>query len=144
MIIAGLFHVAITRASAQVVVVPSESPSPFIAQCSTAPRQTIRSAGPAPVPGAATPRTKAPPVDAPPLDGHLSVRFEALRAWRRSVAGTAPAYTVFSDAVLRDIALHRPTSLAELGRRKGIGATKLERYGADVLRVLDVADGRPS
>ncbi|GHG46481.1 ATP-dependent DNA helicase RecQ [Flavimobilis marinus] len=65
-------------------------------------------------------------------------RFEALRAWRAATAKEAgvPAYVVFHDATLREIAERVPSSLAELGTVGGVGATKLERFGAGVLEAL--------
>jgi ATP-dependent DNA helicase RecQ len=43
---------------------------------------------------------------------------------------------IFHDSVLRDIAAVRPAALDELGQVKGVGASKLGRYGAAVLRVV--------
>ncbi len=43
---------------------------------------------------------------------------------------------IFHDSVLREIAAVRPTSLEELGRIKGVRASKLQRYGANVLALL--------
>ncbi len=74
--------------------------------------------------------------DCPPTyDG---ATFEALRVWRLSAAGEAkvPAYVVFTDATLTAIAEQRPASLAVLATISGVGALKLERYGADVLAIL--------
>jgi ATP-dependent DNA helicase RecQ len=64
--------------------------------------------------------------------------FEALRSWRSSEARTqsVPPYVIFHDTVLREIAAVRPESLDELGQIKGVGASKLQRYGAPVLSVL--------
>jgi ATP-dependent DNA helicase RecQ len=64
--------------------------------------------------------------------------FEALREWRRGIAKEhgVPAYTVFHDSTLRELADRLPRSLAELRTITGIGATKLERYGAALLDVL--------
>jgi ATP-dependent DNA helicase RecQ len=61
--------------------------------------------------------------------------FEQLRAWRAGVAKEqgVPAYVIFHDATLREIAATRPTSLAELGQVSGVGETKLARYGQQVL-----------
>ncbi|GEA82710.1 DNA helicase RecQ [Cellulomonas uda] len=72
------------------------------------------------------------------LEGETLALFERLRAWRAGVAKEqgVPAYVVFHDATLRDIALRRPTSLDELGTVGGVGATKLERYGDGVLATL--------
>ncbi|ANN79263.1 DNA helicase RecQ [Bordetella flabilis] len=76
------------------------------------------------------------PAEAQPL-------FEALRAWRGDVARShgVPAYVIFHDATLREIALARPTTVDELGRINGVGARKLEAYGADILeRVATLVD----
>jgi len=65
--------------------------------------------------------------------------FEKLRAWRAGAAKEAgvPAYVIFHDATLREIATRRPGSTAELGAISGIGAAKLERYGEQVIATLD-------
>jgi ATP-dependent DNA helicase RecQ len=47
-----------------------------------------------------------------------------------------PAYVIFHDATLRQIAAQAPSSLAELGRVSGIGETKLARYGQQILDAL--------
>jgi ATP-dependent DNA helicase RecQ len=67
--------------------------------------------------------------------------FERLRAWRASEAKEQgkPAYTIFHDSTLRQIASESPATLAELGTVSGVGETKLARYGQQVLDVL--ADG---
>ena len=64
--------------------------------------------------------------------------FERLRAWRseRAKEQGVPAYVVFSDATLREIATTLPSSLAGLSNVSGIGETKLARYGQQVLDVL--------
>ncbi len=64
--------------------------------------------------------------------------FEALRAWRQSVAAETdkPAYTVLADAALRGVAALRPGSLAELKDVKGLGPTKIDRYGASLLAIV--------
>ena len=64
--------------------------------------------------------------------------FEQLRAWRASEAKAQaiPPYVIFHDTVLRDIAAVRPATLEELGQIKGVGASKLQRYGASVLALL--------
>jgi ATP-dependent DNA helicase RecQ len=64
--------------------------------------------------------------------------FERLRAWRsaEAKAQSVPPYVIFHDSVLREIAELRPASLEALGRIKGVGASKLDRYGARVLGVL--------
>jgi len=67
--------------------------------------------------------------------------FEALRAWRASVAREqgVPAYIVFGDATLRALAEHRPATLADLDGISGIGAKKREAYGESVLEVIAAA-----
>ncbi len=64
--------------------------------------------------------------------------FEALRAWRMQIAKAqaVPPYVIFHDTVLRDIAAVRPRDLASLGEIKGVGASKLDRYGTDVLELV--------
>ena len=64
--------------------------------------------------------------------------FEELRAWRSQVAKERgkPAFTVFADATLRDIAVVKPTSLPQLSLIRGVGATKLQDYGGPVLALL--------
>jgi len=64
--------------------------------------------------------------------------FEALRTWRAAEAKAqrVPPYVIFHDTVLRDIAAVRPTSIEELGQVKGVGASKLQRYGSAVLAIL--------
>jgi ATP-dependent DNA helicase RecQ len=69
--------------------------------------------------------------------------FAALRVWRaaEAKAQAIPPYVIFHDSVLRDIAAVRPANLEELGQVKGVGASKLQRYGARVLAVLAQAGG---
>ncbi len=68
-------------------------------------------------------------------DGVPLTLFDRLRAWRAATARerNVPAYVIFHDATLREIALARPVSLAELAGISGIGDRKLEAYGADIL-----------
>ncbi|MFB6834639.1 DNA helicase RecQ, partial [Streptomyces hydrogenans] len=64
--------------------------------------------------------------------------FEALRAWRAATAReqAVPAYVVFHDATLREIATGLPRSVAELGTVGGVGEAKLAKYGEGVLEAL--------
>jgi len=64
--------------------------------------------------------------------------FERLRAWRGATAKEQgmPAYVIFHDATLRQIASESPATLTELGTVSGVGETKLARYGQQVLDVL--------
>jgi len=73
--------------------------------------------------------------------GELSAQaqqvFERLRAWRLEAARRhgVPAYVIFHDATLREIARVRPGSLDLLRRISGIGARKLEAYGEEIVRI---------
>ncbi|TAM39836.1 MAG: DNA helicase RecQ [Burkholderiaceae bacterium] len=73
------------------------------------------------------------------LDAAGQSRFEALRAWRGEVARehNLPAYVIFHDATLAAIAERAPATLADLQGVSGIGAAKLEKYGEEVLRVVN-------
>jgi ATP-dependent DNA helicase RecQ len=64
--------------------------------------------------------------------------FDALRAWRAETAKTqgVPPYVIFHDTVLRDIAAAQPARLEDLAAIKGVGASKLDRYGTQVLAIL--------
>ena len=70
-----------------------------------------------------------------PADAPL---FEALRVWRRERAAEQklPPYVIFHDTTLAAIARRRPANADELAEISGVGQAKLERYGADVLRVV--------
>ncbi|MGV9688312.1 DNA helicase RecQ [Streptomyces sp. NPDC003444] len=64
--------------------------------------------------------------------------FEALRAWRAATAREqgVPAYVVFHDATLREIATLLPTTVEELGTVGGVGEAKLTKYAEGVLETL--------
>ena len=80
-------------------------------------------------------RGAAPAADLAPEDAAV---MERLRAWRSATAKEAgvPAYVVFPDATLRQVAQQRPASLEELAGVSGVGKVKLERYGAALLAAL--------
>ena len=65
--------------------------------------------------------------------------FSALRSKRRSLAEAlnAPAYVVFADAVLMEMAKTRPSNLDEFSNLSGVGSVKLERYGKAFLEVIN-------
>jgi ATP-dependent DNA helicase RecQ len=67
--------------------------------------------------------------------------FAALRECRRALAAESgvPAYVVFHDSTLREIAAARPATLAELARVNGVGQAKLERYGDAMLAAVAAA-----
>jgi len=114
-----LFYVGLTRAKRQLVVTWSAKPSRFLAELGI---QRVP-APKAPGPGVETPT------------------FTHLRAWRaeRAKEDEVPAYVVFHNTTLAEIADRQPRTLAELGCIPGVGPTKLERYGEDVLAVLSRA-----
>ncbi|MFD8410782.1 DNA helicase RecQ [Streptomyces sp. NPDC059650] len=64
--------------------------------------------------------------------------FEALRAWRAATAREqgVPAYVVFHDATLREIATRLPGTVEELGTISGVGEAKLAKYGEGILDAL--------
>ncbi|MHA6794624.1 DNA helicase RecQ [Pseudonocardia bannensis] len=75
------------------------------------------------------------PVDLPAAAAPV---FEQLRAWRAAAAKEqgVPAYVIFHDATLRQIAATTPSSLTELGAISGVGENKLAKYGQQILDTL--------
>jgi ATP-dependent DNA helicase RecQ len=71
----------------------------------------------------------------PPADMSL---FGALRELRAQLAReqNVPAYVIFHDSTLRNIAEHRPVTLTELAQVGGIGGTKLSRYGERLIELV--------
>jgi ATP-dependent DNA helicase RecQ len=86
----------------------------------------------------ATRRGNQPNAAAANLGPDAQVRFINLKAWRAEVAKShnLPAYVIFHDATLATIAELNPQSLQDLQGVSGMGAKKLEAYGAEVLRVV--------
>jgi ATP-dependent DNA helicase RecQ len=72
------------------------------------------------------------------LDAGAASVFERLRTWRAATAKEqgVPAYVVFHDATLREIATRLPTTLDELSTVSGVGVVKRERYGPQLLEAL--------
>ena len=72
------------------------------------------------------------------LVGEALIRFQSLKAWRSEVARehNLPAYIVFNDATLAEMARVAPQTLGDLSGISGVGAKKLEAYGAEILAVL--------
>ncbi|MGZ4399206.1 MAG: HRDC domain-containing protein, partial [Gaiellaceae bacterium] len=105
-----LFYVGLTRAKRVLAVTWVRKPSRFLAELT----------------GGRKPAEEQP-------EG-----FEALKAWRlaRARSEEIPAYLVFHNSTLAEIAARRPQSLAELASVPGVGPAKLERYGEDVLAAL--------
>ena len=73
-----------------------------------------------------------------PAAGSESQLFEDLRTWRAGLAREqgVPAYVILHDKTLRELALQRPASLADLLCVPGIGQAKADRYGEALLRLL--------
>jgi DNA helicase II / ATP-dependent DNA helicase PcrA len=108
-----LFYVGMTRAKRHLELTWSGEPSRFLEELG--------------VLGVVEP---AAPVDEP--------LFAALKAWRRerAKADGVPAYVVFHDRTLQEIARRRPDSVAALSAVSGVGPAKLERYGDELLATL--------
>ncbi|MCX7684654.1 MAG: DNA helicase RecQ [Acetobacteraceae bacterium] len=85
----------------------------------------------------ARPAPRASPPTPPPADADPAL-FDALRAWRKEQAQAqgVPAYVIFHDRTLAEIAARRPASLDALAAVPGVGQSKLDRYGAAVLAVV--------
>ena len=144
-----VLHVAITRCRHRVVVLADASrPSSFLGELDgTAARRPPRTAadraadragaGVTPIPKSG--KGKSPKAPMPELEPDEARVEEALRAWRleRCRADDVPAYIVAPNAVLAAIAIARPTSAVELLSVDGIGPTKLELYGDEILALLD-------
>jgi len=83
-------------------------------------------------------RASSKPMRQAPSSPGAAVRRQSLAEWRaeRCRQDGVPAYIVIDNATLDAIAEAAPSSLIALGRIKGIGPTKLERYGADILGVV--------
>jgi ATP-dependent DNA helicase RecQ len=87
-------------------------------------------------------RSRAPKAPSVEMPAEAAPVFERLRAWRGATAKEqgVPAYVIFHDATLREIATRMPSSLGELGVISGIGENKLAKYGEDVLKTLVTAE----
>jgi DNA helicase-2/ATP-dependent DNA helicase PcrA len=112
-----LLYVGLTRAKRHLTVTWTGKPSRFLKELGVEP--------------VAVRVTRTPDEELPPA-------FAALKAWRleRARADEVPAYVVFHNATLEEIALRSPRSRADLSAVPGVGPAKLQRYGDDVLAVL--------
>lgn len=77
-----------------------------------------------------------------PLDEAL---FQQLRELRAQLARqkSLPAYVIFTDRTLREMAAQKPTTLAEMAHISGVGSRKLDQYGQDFLQIIQLSS-RPS
>jgi DNA helicase-2/ATP-dependent DNA helicase PcrA len=123
-----LFYVGVTRARRQLNVSwrgrPSRFLDPLLPPEQRAPaRSKVKKMAPAVVDS---------------LDDEARALFEQLKVWRLEEANRAsvPAFVVFTDATLAALAQNRPSDAAGLLRMPGIGASKIERYGDAVLKVI--------
>ncbi len=135
-----VFHVAITRGSRQVLVTAAQPVSPFLDQLAV-PRDPAAEPEPELRPahaGKAAPTKKKR--DVPEVGGlaEASLR-EKLKAWRGDTAKAAgaPAFVVFNDATLYELARSRPIDDDELLAVPGIGPVKIEKYGAAILEIVE-------
>ncbi|GIH02005.1 ATP-dependent DNA helicase RecQ [Rhizocola hellebori] len=78
---------------------------------------------------------QAPAADLPAAAAPV---FERLRAWRAAAAKElgVPAYVIFHDSTLRQIATDEPSTLGALSRISGVGEAKLAKFGQQVLDTL--------
>ena len=65
-------------------------------------------------------------------------RYERLKTWRLALAKehNIPAYFIFNDTTLQQIAVEQPDSLRALANISGVGQHKLDTYGSDILSFL--------
>jgi ATP-dependent DNA helicase RecQ len=94
----------------------------------------------APSPGKAkrgSPRGSRPPMPEGPVGGEETV-YRELKALRKQLADAkgVPAYVIFSDATLQQMARFQPASEAEFLALSGVGPKKLMQYGESFLRLL--------
>ncbi len=140
-----VLHVAITRAAEQIVVLANRGrPSPMLAELDgTAPHMKVSAARVSHP--ADAPTRQIQPNDRGELLADQQALEERLRAWRtdRARRDRVPPYIVLHDRTLRAIATTRPVSLTALRQVDGIGPTKLEAYGEEVLVVV-AAQGKLS
>jgi DNA helicase II / ATP-dependent DNA helicase PcrA len=137
-----LLYVGITRARRFLALSSSSrKPSRFLATLEPA-RAGGRGAGRAPGSGAGRVRVlPGAPIAAATISPDDPL-LDALRRWRRERAteDAVPAYVVAHDTTLAAIAEDRPRSLPALRRIRGMGPAKLERYGSEILAVIEGAE----
>jgi DNA helicase-2/ATP-dependent DNA helicase PcrA len=124
-----IFHVALTRADTSVQLLSEAgTPTRFLEELTGAAPPWVRAQPP--------PRAERAAVDH--FASADAVLVDALKAWRRDRAKSdgVPAYVVLHDAHLGTIAERTPKTLGELARCPGIGPTKLERYGDEIVAVV--------
>lgn len=152
-----LFHVAVTRCSATVTVVAdTRRPSPFIDELATPlPPEEAKAEPPADWTDPKRPdrrdpqtarRTRPTPAATEVVEADEAI-VEALRAWRleRARSDGVPAFVVFHNTTMTAIAAAEPQTLEQLAAVSGIGPSRLESYGDEILAaVASVTDRRSS
>jgi DNA helicase-2/ATP-dependent DNA helicase PcrA len=116
-----LLYVGMTRAKRHLALTWAGTPSRFLAELGV--------------------EAPAPPVRKPRAEEPDDPTYAALKRWRlqRSRSDEIPAYVVFHNSTLAEIAARRPSTIAELASVPGVGPAKLERYGAELLEALAAA-----
>jgi DNA helicase-2/ATP-dependent DNA helicase PcrA len=130
-----VFHVALTRAIDEAVIVTTTTPTMFLAELTTEPGEFDDEPAELPPPSSSRPAKPAKP--AATADEPL---VAALRAFRQGARNGKPAYTVFDDDTMHRIATLRPSTLAQLATVRGIGKARLESFGAGILAAVAAAE----
>ncbi len=101
------------------------------------PAPAVAIPAPTPVPGRSS-TGRPDPGNPPSLDAAAQLRVERLRSWRLGLARSEarPAFTIFDDRTLREIAARNPDSITALLGVRGVGPAKASRYGTAVLELL--------
>lgn len=135
-----LFHVAVTRASRHVTIVPGPNPSPFVEELTAEPSsdRIISSHRPDPVTAPTRKQKRSDPTA--DLDDVAGTRFERLKSLRTELAAGKPAYVVFDNKTLAAIARTAPTTKQELARISGVGPAKLDKYGDAFVELIATLD----
>ncbi|MHB1549113.1 MAG: ATP-dependent DNA helicase UvrD2 [Acidimicrobiales bacterium] len=161
-----VFHVALTRARTQVVALAdSDAPSIFLAELDSTrvkpsrqqvatvhrpnPERDRKPSGgtrpgrrtPGPEQGPTTGRRGGRAPAGSPGDARATSGEEALRSWRSATASqeAVPAYVILKDTELAGIVRRDPRTLADLAACRGMGPIRLERWGDEILAILDAA-----
>jgi ATP-dependent DNA helicase UvrD/PcrA len=118
-----LFYVGLTRAKQHLLITWEGRPSRYLDELGARAAAPLR------------PKREKPVIEQTPT-------VQALKEWRlaRARADEVPAYVVFNDRTLAELAAQTPRTIAELAAIPGIGPAKLERYGPELLaRIADLA-----
>jgi hypothetical protein len=82
--------------------------------------------------------SKITEIEDKPKDLELDDLYQKLKTWRKNQADSEklPAFCVFSNSVLQEIVKKRPKTIIDLGKIKGLGVKKIEKYGEDILKIV--------